>query len=231
MQPRLYLHSLQSATVNEKRTIVTFETRHVNGRRYYFDLTSHQFFALDDIFYILDKHHTEGHFPLGRNMWFYFGEGGAKLYTATPNDQPYFKFQSFTQYKRFTHRRILSLLRSRDDAVRTKNGSKSTATSGVSKQHYSSGDKRPLSTIEQSFNRSGTSQQHHQDGEAVSRPTNDVILPHPNKESAILSEWDNTTSRRGSDSSSSLSSVSEDLLYPEEEQTLAYMATDSMESE
>lgn len=231
MQPRLYLHSLQSATVNEKRSIITFETRHVNGCRYYFDLTRQQFFAFDDIFLFIDKHHAEGHFPLSHNMWFYFGEDGAKLYTTNLDDQSYFKFHSFTQYKRFTHQRILSLLRARGENVTRRNGSKSTATGGGSRRHYISGDKRPLSTIVQSFNQSGTSEQHHQDGEAVSRATNDAILPHPSKKSAILSERDDTTSRWRTDSSSSLSTVSEDLLYPEEEQSLAYMANDSMESE
>lgn len=231
MHPRLYMHSLQSAIVDRNRSNITFETRHANGCHYYFDMTRHQFFALDDIFLYIDKHHAEGHFPLGHNMWFHFDDCEAKLYTTNPDDRPYFKFQSFAQYKRFTHQRILSLLRSRDDNVRTKNGSKSAATTRGSRQHYTSGDKRPLSTIVQPFTQSGTPKRHHQSSETTSRASNNVVMPDSNKKSAILPEWNNTTARRRSDSPSSLSSVSEDLLYPQEEQSLPYVATDSMESE
>ena len=227
---------MQSATVNKDGSIVTFETRHVNGRHYYFDLTRNQFFALDDSIAIMARRTelecafeyvppTPTDFPLGDNMWFYCDDRTAKIYTTNHNKRPYFTFQSLAQYKTFTHRRILSLLRLKDNV---KDGS--TSTTGASRRH-TAGDKRPLSTIVQSNNQSGTAKRSHQSGEAISRATNDALVSNSKQKSAVLPERDDTTSRRRSDSFSSLSSVSEDLLYPEEERCFSYMATDSMESE
>ncbi|MEL7306876.1 MAG: hypothetical protein AAGK05_02770, partial [Pseudomonadota bacterium] len=195
-----------------------------------------QFFALNDSLAIMARRTeiectleyvppTPTDFPLGDNMWFYCDDHIAKIYTVNRNKQPYFTFQSLSQYKTFTHRRILSLLRLKDNA---KDGSSSTTWSF---RRPTAGNKRPLSTIVQPNNQSATAKRSHQSGEAISRATNDALVSNSKQKSAILPKRDDTTSRRRSDSFSSLSSVSEDLLFPEEEQSLSYMADDSMESE
>ena len=229
MYPRLYLHSLQSATVNRKKTEITFETRHANGCHYYFSLTRNQFLALDDVLFLIDSPDCiHGHFPLDTNLWFHYGANEATLYVTSSDKRPYFTFESFAQYKRFTHHRILSLLRLKEEAkasiTRRENDSRGRRVSF-------SNHKRPISSVVQSVNRSTTTKRNHGERKTLPRATDNADMSHSGEEGIVFPKRNNSNSRWWIDSSSSSASESDDNLPFDAIQTPTSITLEPLESE
>ena len=186
MQPRLYMQSFQYASYNHGSERVTFETRHVCGRRFYFPLTKNQFLALNDAILLIDKENAYGHYPLGQNTWMHYNAFDASLYREMNNGRVHFIFASFDEYKSYTHRRLLSLVRLKDNATvgaasvaRTKARAKRHGRQGRRRRSSSesviTNYKRPLSVAVQSSNRSPASKRPcREKREAVSRATDNA---------------------------------------------------------
>ena len=226
MHPRLYLHSLQSVTVDQQRGEIFFTTRHANGCFYYFPLSRNQFLSLNDIIILIDSHkHTSGHFPLGEHLWLHLSEE-VTLYYTTNGGRPYFKFQSFTQYRKYAHERILSLLRLSDAAVGRRGGRKRNRSRPLSSNHQ-----RTLPSIVQAATRSPAAKRTRGGRESLPRSTNDALVSHSEEESVVLSQRDNTNSRWRIDSSSSSESEAGDSEYHENEQDANSCLLVAMEGE
>ena len=236
MHPRLYMQSFQYATYNSNSGKVTFDTRHIRGRRFHFDLTKNQMFALDDAISLIDQGEAWGHFPLGYNTWLHYGRSGVSLYKESENRRIYFHFSSFKEYKTATHRRLLSLIRLKDQTVvtgraRRSNNGRHQRGRGEA-QIKSTSNKRPLSSEFQSSHRS-SSPKRNRGGEwkAASRATNNAIMSHDVEESSVFSKWNGSNIGRRTDSISSLSSASKSVLSPEEVCLESGNTLDIMESE
>ena len=222
MQPRLYMQSFQYASYNHGSERVTFETRHACGRRFYFPLTKNQFLALNDAILLIDKENAYGHYPLGQNTWMHYNAFDASLYREMNNGRVHFIFASFDEYKNCTHRRLLSLVRVKDNAtvartkVRAKRNGRGRGRSSSSSESVSTNHKRPLSVAVQSSNRSPASKRPcREKREAVSRATDNADVSYNDEESAIFPEWHYSNTRRRSDSISSLSSAKESVAAAE----------------
>ena len=242
MQPRLYMQSFQYASYNHDSERVTFETRLACGRRCYFSLTKNQFLALNDALILIDKENAYGHYPLGQNTWMHYNAFDASLYREMNNGRVHFIFASFHEYKKYTHRRLLSLVRVKEietvaaatvartrSKARAKRNGRERGRRRSSSESVTTNYKRPLSVAVQSSNRSPASKRPcREKREAVSRATNDADVSYNGEESPIFSEWHYSNTRRRSDSISSLSSAKESVAtleidYPE----LTCAATDS----
>ena len=223
MQPRLYMQSFQYASYNHDSERVTFETRHACGRRFYFPLTKNQFLALNDAILLIDKENAYGHYPLGQNTWMHYNAFDASLYREMDNRRVHFIFASFDEYKTYTHRRLLSLVRVKDNATvaaasvartrtkaRAKRNGRGRGEGGSSSESVSTRYKRPLSVAVQSSDRSPASKRAcREKREAVSRATDNADVSYNDEESAIFPEWHYSNTRRRRDSISSLSSTKE----------------------
>ena len=242
MQPRLYMQSFQFASYNHASERVTFETRHACGRRFYFPLTKNQFLALNDAILLIDRENAYGHYPLGQNTWMHYNAFDASLYKEMNNRRVHFIFASFDEYKSYTHRRLLSLVRVKDNATvaRTKARAKRNGRgrSSGSSESVSTNHKRPLSVAVQSSDRSPASKRTcREKREAVSRATDNADVSYNDEESAIFSEWHYSNTRRRRDSISPLSFAKESVTTVENdycELSCASPASDStvaMESE
>lgn len=239
MHPRLYMQSFQFATYNTTSDKVTFETRHISGRRFHFVLTKNQLLALDDSILLIDRGEAWGHFPLGNNAWFHYDNSAACLYKEHENGRAYFHFSSFREYKTVTHHRLLSLIRLKEQTPvarrerRSHNARRHIGTRGRGEsENKSTCNKRALSSVLKPSDRPSTSKRNRGgEREAASRPSNDVVMSHDDEKSSIFSKWKSSSPRRRSDSISSLSSVSKSVLSPEEVQLESANTLDSMESE
>lgn len=186
------LNNRQDVFVNKSKSLVTFQTQHINGQEYYFHLSLQQFDSLNDAIILINSHSDLQHFPLGRNMWLHYdGYQKAKLYIVNSFRHPFFKFEHFTHYKNYVHRKIVSLLRSTHTNELRKRG-----RGGRRLQKERSGNKtgqHPYSHEVQSPHRlagTGTDDRREQ---AVYGATNDVDMSDRGDASPILSEWDNTS--------------------------------------
>ena len=116
MYPRLYIHSIQYTTYNCTEEKVTFETRYACGRRCYFHLSKNQFLSFNDAILLIDRSNCYGHYPLGQRTWFHYNLTDASLYRHLKNgDRIDFIFACFAEYKRYAHRRLLSLVRLKEE--------------------------------------------------------------------------------------------------------------------
>ena len=236
MQPRLYMQSFQYATYNRVSGRMTFETRHACGRRFYFSLTKNQFLALNDAIILINEENAYGHYPLGQNTWMHYNASDASLYRDLNNDdnsRVHFIFASFDEYMNYTHRRLLSLVRLKDNktvaaaiAARARRNGRGRRRNGTS---VTTSYKRPLSVAVQPSNRSPASKRPcREKREAVSRATDNADVSYTNEESAIFPEWHYSNTRRRSDSISSLSSAKESVAAAEVDCCeLSYAASDS----
>ena len=227
MQPRLYMQSFQYASYNRGSEQVTFETRHACGRRFYFPLTKNQFLALNDAILLIDSENAYGHYPLGQNTWMHYNAFDASLYREMNNGRVHFIFASFDEYKSYTHRRLLSLVRVKNNetavaaasVARTRTRTKARAKrNGRGRRRNSNSEsvitnhKRPLSVAVQSSDRSPASKRTcREKREAVSRATDNADVSYNDEESAIFSEWHYSNTRRRRDSISPLSSTKESI--------------------
>ena len=214
MHPRLYMQSFQYATYNVAQQTIKFETRRACGRRFYFILTKNQFLGLDDAIVLIDKDNSYGDFPLGKGAWFYYNGFNATLYRETEKfGRVRFPFTSFEEYKSFTHPRLLSLIRLKDEeATRAQRRSVGRGRArGKSTNH-----KRPSSIVLRAENRSPPPKRA-RGGEGKTAPssTDDVFVSHIDKESAVFSKWNCASSRRKCDSISSIPSSSKSISPPE----------------
>ena len=205
MQPRLYMQTIQFATYKQHGESITFETRHVSGRRYHFVLTKNQFLALDYVIALIQCDDTYGHYPLGQNMWLDYNPNCVRLYKQRSNgDRLKFHFVCFEEYKRHVHSRLRSLLllnRNEAGRRRRKYGESSTAS-----------NQRPLSIAMQPTHQPSTTKRRcWGERKAALWATDNVNMSHDDKACSILSERNSTNSRRRSDSFSSKSSLCSDF--------------------
>lgn len=230
MYPRLYMHTLQHVSYHAKTKQVIFETRLVTGRRFHFVLTKDQFYSFNDAILLIDKLKFHGHFPLGNNTWFNYNAFNVSLYKET-NDQKRveFIFVSYEEYKRVTHKRLLSLIRLKEkDVERKKNEERDGHKRKIDFTSY----QRSLSIVQQSTDRSPSPKRPRgEEWEAASGPTDDAILSCGKEENTIFSEWKSSTPRRRNDSISSNSTLSKNLPSPSTVQLCDPDSDESMEIE
>ena len=233
------MQSLQYATYNHVHEKVTFETRLACGRRYYFSLSKNQFLALNDAILLIDEENAYGHYPLGHGTWMHYNASDASLYRdAKARERVYFVFASFEEYKRFTHRRLLSLVRSKEEktdvlTAKRQHHGRNRARGGRKPEIVSSNCKRPLSVVVQSVDRSpATKRSCREERKAASRTADDANLSHDDEESAVFPEWHCSNTRRRCDSVSSLSSLSKSFSTAESVQVFSPTDTfDEMETQ
>ena len=208
MRPRLYLHAIQSVTISREK--VVFTTRHGNGCCYYFILPKNQFLNFDDILTLTNsQNHISGHFPLGKNFWLHYAEK-VTLYIASKDNRPYFTFQCFSEYKKFTHERILLLLRLSDAAVGRQRVKRIGGRGGS--RPVSSNHQRSLPSVVQTVHQSPRAKRVRGEWESVPRAADDVVMSNPEEEGAVLPERKNTNSRWRIESSSTTTSEDGDPL-------------------
>ena len=239
MHPRLYMHSFQYVTYNPETLTINFETRHVCGRRFHFRLTKNQFLALNDAILLIDREKCYGHYPLGQGIWMYYNCFNATLYKELADyERIYFKFACFDEYKTFTHRRLLSLIRLNDNAttatvarVRERgNGRKSRAQKRS--EANSAGHKRQLSIAMRPENQSSTSKRsRRKERDTLPRSSDNVIMSHDNEESPVFSEWHCSNTRRRHDSISTVASSTQNLASPERVRLDSTITNITVESE
>ena len=200
MHPRLYMQTVQFVSYKRSSDSITFETRRASGRRYHFVMTRNQFLAFDDVIHLTEKSNSYGHYPLGQAMWMYYNAYVVKLYKETPNcGRIKFQFERFSEYKRYTHARLRSLIRFRGDGARRR---RQRGESSVASYQ------RPLSVTMQSSNQPSTSKRNCWiKREASPRSANNANLPHDDEACSVLSERHYTNPRRRSDSISSNTST------------------------
>ena len=239
MQPRFYTHSVQYVTYHSQSSRVKFETRYVSGRHFNFILSKDQFFSMNDAIYLIERDQGYGHFPLGQGVWLHYNCFDASLYKQTDmgNDKRlYFKFACFDEYRKFTHQRLLTLIRLNDNeaaaAAAASYRQRRKRRGGEEGEVNSTSHKRPLSIVLRSPNRSSASRRSGRgEREATSRTSDNANMSHNGEDGAIFSEWHCSNSRRRSDSIATLSPSSKDLLSPEDVQLNSGNSTISMESE
>ena len=230
MYPRLYMHSVQFAHFDNCNGKIYFESRKASGRHFQFILTRNQFFNLNDAIYQIKKFNYYGHFPLGNNTWLHYNGGSdTRLYRESfaEDCRVYFSFDSFMEYIKHTHPRLLSLVRLNQSAAAA--AAAATADRGERRRRLnarrrlpsiscskSTNHKRSLSTILESSHQSSDSKRHRGRAEwaTASRSTDNDVLSAAEEESAILSKWERSSDRRRSDSDSSQSSGAEDRHSP-----------------
>ena len=219
MHPRLYMQSFQYATYNRAYEKVTFETRFASGRRNYFSLTKHQFLALNDVIYLIDKGKAHGHFPLGQRTWMHCNAFDASLYRDMKNcDRIYFNFNSFAEYMKHTHQRLLSLVRSKEKKANGVTNVKQLRKigRGGEAEVIATSCKRPLSVVLQPSDQSPTSKRsRREEWKSTSRSSDHADVSATSQESDLFPKWYYSNSRRRSDSTSSVLSTEENLGTPE----------------
>lgn len=244
MYPRLYMHSIQYVSYNSITEEVIFETRLAGGRRFQFVLIKHQFLALNEAIILIQKHNSDGHFPLGYNTWLHYNGYDGSLYRELNNGgRVTFIFTSFDEYIAFTHARLLLVIRSTKNEKRTgrrkRNVQGRIRGRGVGRfegeeksESESSHHQRPLSVVLQPAHQSSTSKRaRRSEREAASRSTDNAVMSNNGEESVVFPEWHSATSRRRSDSFTSAASVMEDISSPEIVRLHSSTSSDSMESE
>ena len=229
MFPRLYMHSLQYVFFTSAPKEITFVTRHASGRRYNFVLTKNQFFALNDAILLIQRDNSYGHFPLGENVWIHYNAFDASLYKdPLGRERVYFTFACFEEYVKYTHRRILSLIRLNASTSATSMCSRRRGRGGRSilrgrrrvrkrgeAESSSSPNKRPSPTSVQSSNRSPTPKRTcGGTRQTVPRTTDHAVMSLGGHSGPILPKWHHSNSRRECDSVSLMSYTSQDLSPP-----------------
>ena len=215
------LNNRQDVLVDESNSLVTFQTQHINGGEYYFHLTLQQFDSLNDAIILINSKSGLRHFPLGRNMWLYYdGHQKAKLYIVNSFRHPFFKFENFAHYKNNVHRKLMSLLRSTHVDGLRKRGRGGRRLQQERKRGVAKAGEHPHSYKVQSSHRLASAGADDRREQTLHGATDDANMSDVGDASAILSEWDNTNTRRqceerdtcetvSNDSVSSLDSVSE----------------------
>ena len=245
MSINFLLHNTQRVSVDKSKSIITFETECLNGSIYYFHLSHDQFLALDDAIALILRGSRKGHYPLGQKLWLHYFYRGAVMYDNTKYGQQYFKFENFQVYKSFIHRRIMSFIRlTRNENVaasragdekqqqqqqqqqgecrrslsgRRRRGRQWSSRHGENSE--SEGElpdcKRPLSVVLQPSHQSARTEKTDSERETSPRSTDNVVVSHPEEESSVLSEGDDSNSCWRNDSFPISSNFLCDIPLPE----------------
>jgi hypothetical protein len=196
------MQTLQFASYDQNTETIWFETRHIGGCYYAFALTKNQFLRLDNVIALLQENHNYRRYPLGENMWFDYNLHHIKLYEERDNrNRVTFSFESFEEYKRYTHPRLHSLI------CQSRHGRRRQQESLTTHQ-------RSLPVTMQSRHRhlspKGTCRRKRK---AISRAANNVKLSRYDETGSVLSEWEYTNPRQ-SDAASIASSANTHLSPP-----------------
>ena len=199
---------MQYAIYDSDARSVSFETRHVNGQLHRFKLSKNQFLALNDAILIINQTNRYGHYPLGQQTWMHYNAFDASLYRDVTNTKRInFIFISFSEYKRFTQKRLLSLVRSNE----RRRACDENRLGRYRQRLKSAISKRPSSIAMQSSDRSPASKRAcRRKRHSSSTSTDNGDLPNDSEASAILPEWNCASARWRSDSKSSTSSTTQD---------------------
>lgn len=227
MHPRLYMQTFQYAIFNSDSREVVFETRHVSGGHYYFNLAIDQFLALDEVINLIKVNSHHHHYPLGQDMWLEYSGKESVLYKniREGSGRINFIFENFEEYKSYTHKRLYSLVYSTLSRRPTRR-----------RRHYARSSikthKRPLSSSIWSLHRSPTSERHSGwSRETPPRSSFHAELSREDETHSLLPKWDDTNSRRRSDSSSPSSPLYPDIPSPATVRLDSPSPTSSLESE
>lgn len=225
MSPRLYLQDIQYATYKADTQEIWFQMRHVTGGNYHFILSREQFLALDDALIIIDNSHRYGDYPLGQHMWLRYHNDEVTLYRNTRHSgRIHFHFERFEDYKSYVHKRLYSFIDSKSarEVTRRRYHGRFPA-----KTH-----KRSISDDVWSTNQPSTSKRHCRSQRKTS-PRSSVHAHYTNEEKVcdILSEWNNSNSRRRSESSDSTTDNNAHLESPVSLRHDSFSNHSSMESQ
>ena len=226
MIPRLYIQTLQYVIFNATSREVIFETRHVSGSRYHFILNIEQFLALDEVMSLIKVDSRHRHYPLGQDMWLNYSGKDSTLYKNIRNSgRINYIFENFEEYKNYAHKRLHSLVHSTLSRRVTRR--RRYASSSSIKTH-----KRPLSSRIWASHRSPAPKRHsEQSRETLPRPPHDAELSDEDETHSLLSEWDDTNSRRRSNSPSPSSTLYTDIPSPTPVRLDSPSPASSLESE
>ena len=208
LQVAQYIH------ISENCSTITFTNDSSHGE--FFTMTREQFFDFSDLLSVMKVGRIKGHIPFARNLYFYYDHysNTAHLYrTWDGRCVNSFTFNTFQEYKRNVHHRILSFLRRR-----TYGSGRSYRGAEEKSGGEPSNGKRPLSDARYYSTQSTKTIDNHT-GETPSRSTDNVIMPHTKEASAILPKRSNTN--YGKYECGKIDSIiSNDLPPPEEIQLL-----------
>lgn len=231
MMIRFNLHVVKSVSVNTSRKTVTFETHYVNALTHYFTMTRDQFLAFDDALCMIDRGNMQGDFPLGYNMWFTYCCNYNHYEIELQKDgRLFFKFDydSFIDYKRVIHQKLLSFFRLSDEGSR-RNGRRA-------RRSYRCHEERIKSTIgecslpdEYQSSYQSTEAGISCERQAISGTTNYAVVSNKDEASAILSEWGNSINGRKDNSASTEGVVFDSLQSPERIQLIDFTPSNNMD--
>jgi len=212
--PTFTLQTVQYIHISENCNAVTF-TNNFNHDEF-FTMTREEFFDFSDLLSLMKTGRMNGHIPFAHNFYFCHEQYSDTAYFYKTWDgrcMNSFTLNSFQEYKRNIHHRILSFLRRhnygsgrRHRRPEEKSGGKpSTGKRSFSDACYYS--TQSTKTID------------NHTGETPSRSTDNVIMPHTKEASAILPKRSNTN--YGKYECGKIDSIiSNDLPPPEEIQLL-----------
>lgn len=218
------LHPIKSVTLNDSKTVITFETLFVNGHVYYFTMNKNEFLNFDEALYLISTDNFQGNIPIGDNMWFSFfrKQDGYEIRLCQQRKDRFlyfdFDYDSFQEYKKAIHWKLFSFLRlkaTEHDDQRERQKDNRYRSQHVKSVH----GKRPLSdetTRSYQFTRNGETCER----ESSPGTTNDVNMSPVDETSTVFSKWCDSTSGRKDNSFDNGESDFDDLQSPEAVQLL-----------
>ena len=221
MTARFNLICSQKLDITDNKTLITLSTQTINGHMHYFHLTRNQFLALDDALTLIDAKCGYTDFPLGQNIWFHYNYHKAVIYDAMQYGQSYFKFMNFQLYKRRSHRRVMSFLRSRSRRT-------VTPTRGVKRRRITREDdddfdgegqcanrQRPLSVAVRPTTEPSTVEGATARGSTVHGAANDAVVSPDGKARAVFPKRNDSSVGRQHDIKSFRAAPWDDLQTPD----------------
>lgn len=229
------MHGVQYASVNQAKSLVTYETRLPNGHCFYFRLSRNQFLNLNDAFLMLEREGSSGDYPLGNGYWFsykHYGEAIIHDYHANPRQPCYFKFNNLIQYLKNTHRQLLSFLSHGEDGKQQRryerrrrrrhcreeeeqNLGRCGRQRRKNQQQPTATRKRSLSDEEQSTHQPVSPKTIDSEWETASGSAINADMSITRKDGTVFSKWHSANSGRRHDTSPVPSTVTGDLHSPD----------------
>ena len=212
-----------------------------------FVLTINQFLSLNDAILLIQRDNSYGHFPLGENVWIHYNAFDASLYKdPVGGERVHFVFACFEEYVKYTHRRVLSLVRLNAITSATSMRSRRRGRGGRSilrgrrrlrecrevdsTLSSSSSNKRSSPASVRSSNRSPTPKRACEGKrQALPRSSDDAIVPLGQHPGPIFPEWHHSNNRRECDTISVMSYSSQDLSTPSPQQHNAPSESDELD--
>ena len=175
--------------------------------------------AFNDIIALICNvsHMSRQHYPLGQNLWFYYNSHDASFYDNGKTVRLYFHFHNFNLYLTHLHHKLLSFLRNEDNGRVTGGTRRKRLIGGnvESRNDKISNSKRPLSIVVQPKTGFEAAKKHCEKWDSLSCSTNNAIMSPAEQTDAVLSEWNDTNSRRGNESGIATKHTWKDLPSPE----------------